>query len=127
MLRRDRCINEETRHLWAYMESSKIAFQYEVKVAATEEQPERTATLAVRFSPVSLKSPERLGNQEPFLLYAVYASEINPPEDVTGVSWMLLTTEAVTSAAEAATILRWYTYRWHVEEYHKIQKCWMSS
>ncbi len=53
----DRCINEDTRHLWAYMESSKIAFQYEVKVAATEEQPERTATLAVRFSPVSLKSP----------------------------------------------------------------------
>ncbi len=115
-----RCINEDTRHLWAYIESMPIVFQYEVKVAATEAQSERTATLAVRFSPVSLKSPERLANQEPFLLYAVYASEIAPPEDVLGVSWMLLTSEAVTSMAEAARILRWYTYRWHVEEYHKI-------
>ncbi len=35
---------------------------------------------------------------------------------------MLLTTETVTNAAQAATILRWYTYRWHVEEYHKILK-----
>ncbi len=35
---------------------------------------------------------------------------------------MLLRTEAVTSTAEAARILRCYTYRWHVEEYHKILK-----
>ena len=122
MLRSDRCISKDTRHLWAYMESMPIAFKYEVKVAATEEQPERTASLAVRFSPVSLKSPERLANQKPFLLYAVYASEIDTPEGVPGICWMLLTTEAVTSAAEAAKILRWYTYRWHVEEYHKILK-----
>jgi hypothetical protein len=35
---------------------------------------------------------------------------------------MLLTTEVVDSIDMAATILRWYTYRWHVEEYHKILK-----
>lgn len=35
---------------------------------------------------------------------------------------MLLTTEPVTDAQMAATILRWYSYRWHVEEYHKILK-----
>ena len=104
------------------MESEPIAFNYEVKVAATEEQPERIASVGVRFSPVSLKTPERLASKEPFLLYAVYASEIEPPQDLPGISWMLLTTEAVTSAAEAARILRWYTYRWHVEEYHKILK-----
>jgi len=33
---------------------------------------------------------------------------------------MLLTTETVSNCALAATILRWYSYRWHVEEYHKI-------
>lgn len=35
---------------------------------------------------------------------------------------MLLTTESVTTPQEAAQILRWYTYRWRVEEYHKILK-----
>jgi hypothetical protein len=29
---------------------------------------------------------------------------------------MLLTTEVVTDVEKAAEILRWYSYRWHVEE-----------
>ena len=56
------------------------------------------------------------------LLQAVYAIEIDCPEGETPVEWMLLTTEAVTDATIAATILRWYSYRWRVEEYHKILK-----
>ncbi len=35
---------------------------------------------------------------------------------------MLLTTEVVEDVFMAATILRWYTYRWRVEDYHKILK-----
>jgi len=76
----------------------------------------------VRFCPVQLRCPRRLDNQNPFEVYAIYAREIEPPEGEEAVSWMLLTTETVTNAKEAATILRWYTYRWHVEEYHKILK-----
>lgn len=30
--------------------------------------------------------------------------------------------EKVSDCAVAATILRWYTYRWRIEEYHKILK-----
>ena len=40
----------------------------------------------------------------------------------TPVSWMLLTTEVIADVQAAATILRWYSYRWHIEEYHKIFK-----
>ena len=35
---------------------------------------------------------------------------------------MLLTTEVVADIHMASTILRWYAYRWRVEEYHKIFK-----
>ena len=35
---------------------------------------------------------------------------------------MLLTTEPVTNHQEAETILRWYSYRWRIEEYHQILK-----
>src|SRR4028119_1011080 len=35
---------------------------------------------------------------------------------------MLLTTEGVADVQTAAMILRWYSYRWRVEEYHKILK-----
>lgn len=44
------------------------------------------------------------------------------PKGETPLEWMLLTTEEVADAHMATTILRWYSYRWRVEEYHKILK-----
>jgi len=35
---------------------------------------------------------------------------------------MLLTTEVVEDIETAIKMLRWYTYRWRVEDYHKIFK-----
>ena len=34
----------------------------------------------------------------------------------------VLTSERVTGVEQAKTILRWYGYRWRVEEYHKVLK-----
>ncbi len=48
--------------------------------------------------------------------------EINPPEGEEGISWMLLTTEVVDTIELAKKMLRWYSYRWLIEEYHKILK-----
>lgn len=89
---------------------------------ATAKRSARATKLAVRFCQVQLRSPRRLDNQQHFKVYAVYACEIHPPEGEEAISWTLLTTEKVSNAVEAATILRWYTYRLHVEEYHKILK-----
>ncbi len=50
------------------------------------------------------------------------AVEIDPPEGEEPVEWMLLTTEEVQNPTQAKVILRWYTYRWRIEEYHKILK-----
>jgi hypothetical protein len=49
-------------------------------------------------------------------------SYVDCPEGEEARMWMLLTTEPVTDIHMAATILRWYSYRWRVEEYHKILK-----
>jgi hypothetical protein len=35
---------------------------------------------------------------------------------------MLLTSEVVASVEDARKILRWYSYRWRIEEYHKLLK-----
>ena len=78
--------------------------------------------LAVRFCPVYLRTPYRFDNRDPLLVYAIYATEVDCPEGETALEWMLLTTEVVTDEQMAATILRWYSYRWRVEEYHKIFK-----
>ena len=69
----------------------------------------------MRFCPVQLRSPARLGAESELQVYAVYAEEVDCPEGEEPVSWMLLTSEAVTTVEQALTILRWYGYRWRVE------------
>ncbi len=82
----------------------------------------RTARLAVRFCRVSLRTPYRFDKRDPLQVYAIYAYEVGCPDDAHSLTWMLLTTEAVTTVEMATTIVRWYSYRWRVEEYHKMLK-----
>jgi hypothetical protein len=74
------------------------------------------------FVAVNLRTPYRFDNRDPLSVYAVYATEVDCPEGETPVEWMLLTTEVIADLQTASTILRWYSYRWRVEEYHKILK-----
>jgi hypothetical protein len=76
----------------------------------------------VRFCLVQLRVPYRFENRDSLQVYAVYATEIDCPEGETALEWMLLTTEIVKDIETAIKMLRWYTYRWRVEDYHKIFK-----
>lgn len=119
----DRCLEPENIHLWEYLSTQPIQIYQVVELPPTAKRTARLAKLAVRFCPVQLRSPRRLNNQKSLEVYALYAQEIDLPDQTEeAVCWMLLTTEKVSDCAVAATILRWYTYRWHIEEYHKILK-----
>jgi hypothetical protein len=61
----------------------------------------------------------RYGSLRP---WAVPAQEIDAPEGTPPLSWMLLTTCAVTHLAEATEKIDWYTKRWCIEIYHKTLK-----
>jgi hypothetical protein len=118
----NRSLDQDSERLWQKLESQPIQFEQTVDLPATTSRQARTATLAVRFCQVSLRTPYRFDSREPLSVYAVYATEINPPDGEEPLEWMLLTTEEVTDILMAATILRWYCYRWRVEEYHKVLK-----
>lgn len=111
----NRCLEGENDHLWSYVASTDVQFVKDVELAETKKRKARTATLEVKYCPVSISPPARLKNQGSFHVYAVYAREINVPENCESVEWMLLTTELVDSEQSATQILRWYTYRWRVE------------
>ena len=119
----NRCLEEENSHLWEYVISQEVKCIKNIELPKAKKRKARTATLEIRFCPVPIKPPLRLKNESSNLsIYAVYAREINLPDDCEPVEWMLLTTESVLTHLDALTILRWYTYRWRVEEYHKILK-----
>ena len=118
----NRCLSGENAKLWGHLEAQPVQFYQEIKVSKNHNQPERIAKIAVSFCAVKLQPPARLKGENLGTVYAVYAREVDAPPEVKPISWMLLTTEPVTNITEAETILRWYTYRWHIEEYHKILK-----
>lgn len=123
----DRSLDRDSQRLWEKLASQPIRFEQEIDIPATAKRKARSTKLAVRFCRVQLRTPYRFDNRAPLNVYAVYATEIDCPFDDTPLSWMLLTTEEVNEIHQAATILRWYTYRWRVEDYHKIFKSGCQS
>lgn len=118
----DRSLDATSERLWATMQAQPIAFEQSLEIPQSGKRAARTARLAVRFAAVNLRTPYRFDLRHPFPVYAVYVVEVDCPEGETPLNWMLLTTEAVTTVEMAMTILRWYSYRWRVEEYHKLLK-----
>ena len=118
----NRSLCEQEDYLWNYVKQQPLQFEQEIELPKTDKRKKRTAVLGVRFCPVKLRSPQRLKETDSFNIYAVYAEEINPPEGEEAISWMLLTTEVVDTIELAKKMLRWYSYRWLIEEYHKILK-----
>ena len=118
----NRSLEHDPHRLWEKLEAQSIAVEHKVDLNETKKRKAHTAKLAVRFCAVQLRPPTRLGPDSELQVYAVYADEIDAPEGEEPVSWMLLTSDPVTTVEEALTILRWYGYRWRVEEFHKLLK-----
>jgi hypothetical protein len=118
----NRSLNFDSERLWSKLESQPISLSQEIELPQTGKRFARKVKLAIRFCPVNLRTPYRFDNRDPLHVYAVYAIEVDCPEGETPVEWMLLTTEVVADIQTASMVLRWYSYRWRVEEYHKIFK-----
>jgi hypothetical protein len=123
----NRSLDQNSQRLWEVITSQPVQFEQDIDLPATAHRQARKTKLAIRFAPIQLRTPYRFDNRNPINVYAVYATEIDCPEGETPLEWMLLTTEVVDTVEMAATILRWYTYRWRVEEYHKIFKSGCQS
>jgi hypothetical protein len=117
-----RSLDSQSERLWSKLSAQPTSFEQEIEFPQTGQRSARKAKLAIRFCPVNLRTPYRFDHRDPLSVYAVYATEVDWREAETPVEWMLLTTEVVTDIQTASLILRWYTYRWRVEEYHKIFK-----
>ena len=82
-------------------------------------QASRTATLSVRGLTMSLMPPKSRGRKGASLhVGMVLIQEIAAPEGVAPLCWYLLTTEPCETLAEALRVVRYYRFRWNVEEFH---------
>ena len=92
----------------------------------------RLATLTLRTTTVELQPPATHPERErlqPINVQVVLAEEENPPMGVQPVSWLLVTTLAVTCFDDVVQCLPWYSYRWLIERYHYLRSCvrWIAQ
>jgi hypothetical protein len=125
-------VEHEDYYLWDYMASQPAmgTTQIEVepkRVAKQKVAENRIAKLEIRFARVELRrNPKKKMNYAecPKFIpsYAVWVKEIQTPEGVEPLEWMLLTNVPVDSFADAHERVNWYKLRWHIENFHKVLK-----
>ena len=105
----DRCVTQPARRLWATVAAGPIEATVTVQVPRRGAQPPRSATVAVRWCPLTLCPPphrkrERLS---PVAVWAVQALEATPPPGTAPLEWLLLTTYGVHSTRDALERVDW--------------------
>jgi hypothetical protein len=120
----DRCVQAPERHVWATVEAQAVVEHLRLQVPRRGLQPGRDATLALRFCPLTLRPPQhRKAEHLPAVaLWAVQVREVEPPDGVEPIEWLLLTTVAVQTVDDAIERVTWYACRWGIEVWHRILK-----
>jgi hypothetical protein len=84
----------------------------------------RDARLEVAATTIRMKRPEYLSEELPPTLdvNVVHVREIETPDGVEPVEWLLLTTEPIANAEDVLRVVDNYRARWTIEEYFKAIK-----
>ncbi len=128
----DRWIDGATTHLAEKIAGLPVAARMTIQVPVRRNKGNkimsaaREALLEVRYTPV-LVPPSRNDPRTEGLValtaWAIELKEIDPPEGIKEpIYWRLLTSEPVADLTAALTIVRYYTYRWIIEEFFRTYK-----
>lgn len=118
----NRSLAKDQGHLWEKLNRQAVSGIQELRIPRRGSRAARVAQLEIRFAMVGLKPPPRKKNLPDLTTWAILAREINTPEGVDPLEWMLLTTMEVTTFEQAVEKLNWYTVRWGIEVYHRTLK-----
>jgi transposase-like protein/DDE family transposase len=110
--------------LHTYLRSLPATGRREVVLEPAPGRAGRTIACGVSYAPIWLHWSKANGSpgDEPTRAFGVRVWELNPPRGEEGLEWLLLTSVAVASVADAQQRGDWYECRWVVEEYHKALK-----
>ena len=116
---------EDGRALFAAIDAAPAAGQADLDLPAKPGRKRRTARMEARFMAVALARPkngQRASLPPSVALHLVDIREIDPPPGETAIHWRLLTTRAVTSAADAWAMAELYRRRWAIEQLFRVLK-----
>ncbi|MGH8067006.1 MAG: IS4 family transposase [Candidatus Entotheonellia bacterium] len=119
-----RRVDHPERYLWAKVAVQPVVATLGVRVPRRGTQPARQATVSVLWCLALLCPPtHRQAEKLPTVaVWVVQAVEEQPPTGCEPIEWVLLSTCAVHTTAEAVERVDWYACRWGIEVWHKVLK-----
>jgi hypothetical protein len=106
-----------------FLKKKKPLATHTVAVPARHGQPARIAVLKVRTARVTLVLRDHhRQDRRPLTLTVVWAREVISPRTGRRLDWMLYTTVEATTAHEVTEAITRYSYRWRIEDFHRILK-----
>jgi hypothetical protein len=120
--------SEEPITLKDYLPQLKTLGRYTLSLRARPDQAAREAQIEVRVGRIKIPRPLHVSpwvksrNQPPIAMNVIEVVEVNAPQGVTPIRWVLFTSLPVATFCDAWTVIGYYELRWLAEEYHKAIK-----
>jgi hypothetical protein len=108
--------------LWDGVTGLPPAGRLDIHIPHSGNRKARDTTVAIRFSEVVVKPPQRLSSSPPIQAWAVSVQEDRDKAIGKPLEWMLVTTVPTMTFEEAVKRVEWYSGRWGIEVYHRTLK-----
>ena len=121
----NRTLANSCSKLYSLLKQQTDVGTYQVKIIHPKTLKKRKAKLAIRFCPVQIKvttttkDKNKLGHP---WVNAIEVYEVDAPDDIDPIRWVLLTTLPITTFEQALKVVRLYIKRWLVERFHYLLK-----
>lgn len=125
--------SEERMPLKDYLPQLKLLGSYTLTLRSRDKQPARDAHIEVRVGQIKIPRPRHVSpwvrklKQPPIAMNVIEVIEVNAPQGVTPIHWVLFTSLPVKTFDDAWVLIGYYELRWLVEEYHKALKTGCST
>ncbi len=121
----NRRVHTTAKYLWDSVRAQPVRGMDALTVRGHDGQPTRTAELTVRTATVALQPPvnhRQRHRLSPVTLNVILVEELQPPDGVTPIVWLLLSTLPIETWQAVQQAVTWYSYRWLIERYHFVYK-----
>ena len=91
---------------------------------SSQSQDCRIAKMQLRYDATVLPPPNTTLHRakSPVKMWMIHVVEEDAPEGVKPIEWFLATTIPINNKQVALECLKWYRYRWRIEQWHRVIK-----
>jgi hypothetical protein len=112
----------EEAHLLDQIRGEPILGEWTVELPASPGKKAQSVSLELRAASFRIVPPRRCGRSEPVEVRVVCARQGGPTGEDRPLEWILLTSEEIGTVQNVEAVIRHYTGRWKIEEWHKALK-----